>query len=53
MQSLKILFFKIAQQNSVILHEHGPWVCVIKVCSNGYNNNVKLYIITIVVHYNV
>ena len=47
---------------------HSPWVCVIKVClnggatntwvcvikiySSGYNNNVKLYNITIIVHYN-
>ena len=54
----------------MILHTHGPWVCVIKVCSNGggatltwvcvikvcsggYNNNVKLYNITIIVHYKV
>ena len=52
-----------------IAHTHGPWVCVIKVssdggatktwvcvikvCSRGYNNNVKLYNITIIVHYNV
>ena len=29
-------------------------LCVIKVCSSGYNNNnVKLYNITIIVHYNV
>ena len=28
-------------------------VCVIKVCSSGYNNNVKLYNTTIIVHYNV
>ena len=26
-------------------------VCVIKVCSSGYNNNVKLYIITIILIY--
>ena len=32
---------------------HGPWICVIKVCSSGYNNNVKLYNTTIIVHYNV
>ena len=66
---LKILFSKSAQQNSMILHTHSPWicvtkvcsndgatwtcVCVIKVCSSGYNNNVKLYNITIIVHYNV
>ena len=53
----------------MILHTYGPWVCVIKVCSNGgatwtgvcvikvfssgYNNNVKLYNITIIVHYSV
>ena len=36
-----------------IAHTHGPWVCVIKLCSSGYNNNVKLYNITIIVHYNV
>ena len=29
------------------------WASVIKVCSCGYNNNVKLYNITIIVHYNV
>ena len=23
------------------------WVCVVKVCSSGYNNNVKLYILGI------
>ena len=34
MQTL-ILFSKTAQKNSMILHTHGPWVCVIKVCSNG------------------
>ena len=53
--------------NSLILHDHSTllcvikvcsnggatWVCVIKVCSSGYNNNVKLYNITIIVHYNV
>ena len=27
--------------------------CAIKVRSSGYNNNVKLYNITIIVHYNV
>ena len=26
---------------------------MIKVCSSGYNNNVKLYNIIIIVHYNV
>ena len=26
----------------MILHTNSPWVCVIKVCSSGYNNNVKL-----------
>ena len=36
-----------------IADTHGPWVCVIKVCSSGYNNNVKVYNITIIVHYNV
>ena len=35
MQNLKILFSKTAKQNSMILLTHGPWVCVIKVCSNG------------------
>ena len=35
MQTLKILFFKTTQQNSSILHTNSPWVCVIKVCSNG------------------
>ena len=29
------------------------WACVIKVCSNGYNYNVKLYNITIIVQYNI
>ena len=32
---LKIFFSKITQQNSYILHTNSPWVCVIKVCSNG------------------
>ena len=27
--------------------------CVIEVCLSCYNNNVKLYSITIIVHYNV
>ena len=52
----------------MILHTHSPWVGIIKVCSNGcaaytwvcvikissdgYNINVKLYNNTIV-HYNV
>ena len=51
-----------------IPHTHGPCVCNLnlfkwwchldfglcdKVCSSGYNNNVKLYNITIIVHYNV
>ena len=50
MQPLKIFFSQTAQQNSMILHTHGPWVCVIKVSSSGYNNNVKLYNIAIIVH---
>ena len=69
MQTFENLILQTAQQNSMILHTHGPWVCVIKVCSNdgatwtwvcvikvclgGYNNNVKLYNIAIIVHYNV
>ena len=32
---LKIFFSKTAQQNSEILHTNRPWVCIIKVCSNG------------------
>ena len=63
LQNCSIEFCNIAHT-----HTHGPWVCVIKVCSNGgatytwvcvikvcssgYNNNVKLYNITIIVHYN-
>ena len=51
-------FEKTVQKNSMILHTHGPrvcvikvcsndgatktWVCVIKDCSSGYNNNEKL-----------
>ena len=66
---LKIFFSKTYQQNSIILHTHGPWACaislfkwwcpldlgcVIKVCSSDYNNNnVTLYNITIIVRYNV
>ena len=30
-----MFFSKTAQHNTMILHTHGPWVCVIKVCSNG------------------
>ena len=29
------VFFKITQQNSWIFHINRPWVCAIKVCSNG------------------
>ena len=32
---LKILFSENIQQNSFLLHTNSPWVCVIKVCSNG------------------
>ena len=32
---MKTFFSKTAKQNSMILHTHGPWICVIKVCSNG------------------
>ena len=32
---LKIFFFKTTQHNSKILHINRPWVCAIKVCSNG------------------
>ena len=32
---LKIFFSKTAQENSQMLHANSPWVCVIKVCSNG------------------
>ena len=32
---LKILFSENIQQNSFLLHSNSPWVCVIKVCSNG------------------
>ena len=35
MQTLKIFFSKTTQRNSWILHTNSPWVCVIKVCSNG------------------
>ena len=34
-ETLKIFFSKTTQQNSQILHSSSPWVCVIKVCSNG------------------
>ena len=37
---LKIFFSKTAQQNSEILHTNRPWVCVIKVCSNGGTNYI-------------
>ena len=35
MQTFENLFSKTTQQNSLILHTNSPWVCVIKVCSNG------------------
>ena len=35
MQTFENHISKTAQQNSMILHTHGPWVCVIKVCLNG------------------
>ena len=35
MQTLKIFFSKTTQQNSSILYTNIPWVCVIKICSNG------------------
>ena len=40
---LKIFFSKTTEQKFfVILHTNSTWVCVIQVCSDGYNN-VKLY----------
>ena len=36
MQTFENIFFsKTTQQNFSILHTNSPWVCVIKVCSNG------------------
>ena len=35
MQTFENLFSKTTQQNSSILHTNTPWVCAIKVCSNG------------------
>ena len=35
MQTFEIFFSKTTQQNSKILQIKSPWVCVIKVCSNG------------------
>ena len=32
---MKIFFSKTTEQNSQILHTNSPWVCLIKVCSNG------------------
>ena len=69
MQTFENLILHNCSQNSMILHTHGPWVCVIivcsnggatltrvcviKVCSSGYNNIVKLHNTTIIVHYNI
>ena len=41
----KIFFSKTVQQNNILRYctSNSPWVCVIKVCSSGYNNHVKLY----------
>ena len=66
MRPLKNFFTETAQHYSLILHTNSPWecvikvcsnggatytwVCVIKVCSSGYNYNVKLYDITIIMH---
>ena len=44
MQTLKVLFSRTAQQNSMILHTHGPWVCVIKWTHTVYFSS-SLYII--------
>ena len=52
MQTFENLILQNCSTGFMIFHTHGPWVCVIKVCSSGYNN-VKLYNITIIVHYNV
>ena len=35
---------------NLLLWKNSTWVCVIKVCSNGYNNYTKLYDITTIVH---
>ena len=35
MQTFENLLLQTTQQNSLILHTNSPWVCVIKVCSNG------------------
>ena len=35
MQTFENLILQTTQQNSSILHTNSPWVCVIKVCSNG------------------
>ena len=32
---MKIFFSETTEQNSLILHTNSPWVCVVKVCSNG------------------
>ena len=34
-KNLEIILSKNAQQDPYILHTNSPWVCVIKVCSNG------------------
>ena len=35
MRPLEIFFSEITQQNSWVSHTNSPWVCLIKVCSNG------------------
>ena len=35
MQTFENLLLQTTQQNSSILYTNSPWVCVIKVCSNG------------------
>ena len=35
MQTFEIFISKTTEQNSYILHTNSPWVCLIKVCSNG------------------
>ena len=58
MQTFENVLLQTTQKDSLILHTNSPWLCVIKVCSNGgatqplvgiiyvcsrcYNNNVKL-----------
>ena len=38
---LKTFFSKNTQHNFWVIHANGPWVCVIKVCSNfGATNNI-------------